>query len=184
MRSCEERSSITRAPRPAEENGMPEGEPHQTLYRGLTVHVGGWLLLGLVAFERAGASWFPATPATRWLVALLLIGLAGLAWPRATRRVWLLSMHSLSLAALTLAALEMALGALHPPEREPSRYPYPYRMHGFAPNQHAAQNSHHASTNDAGLREPGPIALAKPPGTLPSSYSGDRRCSGSRWYAG
>jgi hypothetical protein len=99
-------------------------------------------------------------------VALLAAGLIGLAWPRATRRVWRLAVHSLSIAALALVALEMGLGAAHPPEREPSRYPYPYRMHGFAPDQVAADNAYRASTNAVGLREPGPIALAKPPGTL------------------
>jgi hypothetical protein len=119
-----------------------------------------------VAFWRAGGSWFPASPATRWLVALLALAMVVLAWPHATRRVWRLAVHSMSVAALVLVALEMGLGAAHPREREPSRYPYPYRMHGFAPNQRAAHNAYQASTNDAGLREPGPIALAKPDGTL------------------
>jgi hypothetical protein len=93
-------------------------------------------------------------------------GLVLLPWWRASRGAWLALVHSLSLAALLLLALEIGVGMSLPPEQEPSRYPYPYRMHGFAPNQRAADNIHHASTNDVGLREPHPVSLAKPAGTL------------------
>lgn len=89
-----------------------------------------------------------------------------LPWLSATRRIWLLLVHSFSIVALVSVGVEMALHAAHPPYRDPSRYPYPYRMHGFAPNMRAAENEYHVTTNNAGMRAPGPIPLRKPPGTL------------------
>jgi hypothetical protein len=133
---------------------------------GLAAHLSAWLLVGLAAFLRAGEAWFPAAPGARLGAALVLGGLALAAWPRATRGLWLWTVHSLSLAALALVCLELLLTVLHAGREEPSRYPFPYRMHGFAPERRAADNRHRASTNDAGLREPSAIAIPKPSGTF------------------
>jgi hypothetical protein len=133
---------------------------------GLAAHLSAWILVGLVVFVRGGDAWFPAVPTTRIVVLILGGGLIVLAWLRATQGVWLLAVHSLSIAALGLVVLEMALGAHTLREQEPSRYPFPYRMHGFAPNRSADDNVHRATSNDVGMREPQPISVQKAPATV------------------
>jgi len=136
------------------------------LLLGVAFHVSAWVLLLLFAFWLARNTWFPALPWARLLVYVVGAGLVLMPWWRTTRGYWLILAHSLSLAALFVLALEIGLSMSLPREHEPSRYPYPYRMHGFAPNQRAADNINNASTNDAGLREPHPVPVAKPAGTL------------------
>ena len=98
------------------------------------------------------------------LHASLLILLA-LGSGREARRWCFAILNAASLLFVAAAGFEFALSPWLLPEVAPTRYPYPYRMHGFAPNASADENRLRVTTDSQGLRTPQEVP-PKPKGEL------------------
>ncbi|MGE0708593.1 MAG: hypothetical protein AB7N76_22800 [Planctomycetota bacterium] len=146
-----------------EERGRegPDGGPSAAV----SAHLGLWLglaALGVLRLRDAhyggvGPGWTHAP----WVALLTCALLPG--FGRGGRRLAALTLHSASLAGALLVLVE--LGAWTAPSKlAVTRYPYPYRGHGFVPEAKPAENRFSATTEAGGRR--GPDLPRKPPGEL------------------
>jgi lysophospholipase L1-like esterase len=142
-------------------DGCPPG-----LRLGVTVHLTLWLALASAALFLGRHAVFPHHPSLAWLLLLVPTAAVVSLWLGGRpRHAALLVGHVVSVVAAVLVAAELVLTALAPPRTELTRYPYPYRMHGFAPLAVPDETRYHATTNDTGLRERATIPR-KPEGEL------------------
>lgn len=156
------------------EEPAPEAPPRERRLRidawlAVRVHASLWLLLGLLVLLRASDGLFPGLlrPYSVIGLGLAMIGLLVVLWRRGrSERIATLTLHSVSLLAACALLAELLLGVIGTgsPDAQ-SRFPYPYRMHGYLPGAKPDTSVHHCTTNDTGLRESGPIPK-KPAGEL------------------
>ncbi len=132
--------------------------PGIPLRQAIKLHLSGWACLFLLYLLANWRGVLRGRPALLVLCIGVVISWVVLLWGSSRKERWAWRMaHVLSASLLLLAAIEGIAALLADSTIEVTRYPYPYRMHGFAPHETAAANRFGATTEETGLRSPGPI---------------------------
>ena len=133
---------------------------------GLSAHVTLWAGVFCAMLILGRERLFPGRPYVTWSLVLVLLALiVGLWASRRTRSLAIGLLNAGSLAVLLVLVTEITVAVVRPPEVAPTRFPYPFRMHGMAPLMENMAGHLGASSNDTGLREKDSIPR-KPPGEL------------------
>ena len=130
-------------------------DPTSGLRLGLRLHLTLWIGIALAILILARGSLLPDRPGGVWMIAGVLAAVGITLWlPGRLGSSALVVVHSLSFLAAGLVIAELVMDRTFEAEVAHTRYPYPYRMHGFAPDVAPGESERHhkVSTNATGLR--------------------------------
>lgn len=120
---------------------------------GLRLHLSLWLIATALMLLLSKGAFLPWNPLARGALLMAVLGTLGLLWwSRRSERLALVGMNALSLTLLSALGIEVVMSRIRQPAVEVTRFPYPFRVHGFAPNRRPEDNAHGASSNEVGLR--------------------------------